>query len=65
MKINKKKVLLFALGLTIILAGVWTYQKFDNFLKIDSCLDNGGSWNYEQQKCEFSSKEQNFKPFKN
>ena len=22
------------------------------FLKIDSCLDGGGGWNYEQRRCE-------------
>ncbi len=24
-----------------------------NFLKIDSCLEKGGSWNYEKCECEF------------
>jgi hypothetical protein len=42
------------LGLLIILTGIWAYPKIDQFFKVDSCLDKGGSWNYETQECEFA-----------
>ncbi len=27
-------------------------------LKVDSCLDNGGKWDYEEKRCLFSESEQ-------
>ena len=29
-----------------------------NFLEIDKCLDGGGKWNYEDNKCEFNESNQ-------
>jgi hypothetical protein len=47
-----KKVLIGTLILVIIiisiLGTIWTRK----FFAIDSCLDSGGSWNYELKKCE-------------
>jgi hypothetical protein len=32
---------------------LWVAHDFNpRFLKIDSCLDSGGKWNYEQNVCE-------------
>jgi hypothetical protein len=32
---------------------IWSWSGFDkNYLRIDSCLDIGGSWNYDQQACQ-------------
>lgn len=52
---NKKRIIILTAGLFIILTGIWAYPKIDQFFKVDSCLDKGGSWNYETQECEFSS----------
>lgn len=46
------------IGLLIILAGIWSYPKIDQFFKVDNCLDKGGSWNYETKGCEFGSPEE-------
>ena len=37
----------FAL-LVIVAAAIW----FRNFLAVDSCLDNGGRWDYERRECD-------------
>ncbi|MHA7128071.1 hypothetical protein [Algoriphagus namhaensis] len=56
MKTNQPRLIILAIGLLIILAGIWAYPKIDQFLKSDSCLDKGGSWNDEKKACEFEPK---------
>lgn len=41
-------ILSFVIVLILILGARWTIH----FLQIDSCLDKGGKWNYDLQKCE-------------
>lgn len=53
-EMNRNRLILLTLGLLIILTGIWTFPKIDQFFKADSCLDKGGSWNYETQECEFA-----------
>lgn len=43
-----KKIYIFILLLVLVLLGVWLKGE----LKIDSCLDLGGLWNYEKRECE-------------
>ena len=44
----KKWILAVILALGVILSVAWIRGQ----IKIDSCLDNGGRWNYEQKVCE-------------
>lgn len=44
----KKGFIIVGVTLVLILGVQWVVQ----FLKIDACLDNGGSRNYELKKCE-------------
>ena len=38
-----------------ICIALWIAHDFHpDFMKIDSCLDSGGHWNYESQECEDS-----------
>jgi hypothetical protein len=44
----KKIYISVALLIVVLLTGIW----FKGQLKIDSCLDLGGRWNYEKKECE-------------
>ena len=44
----KKWIIAVILALGVILSVAWIRGQ----IKIDSCLDNGGRWNYEQKVCE-------------
>ena len=40
-------------GFIIIVSfGAFWFVKYSTFLKVDKCLDSGGSWNYETKECE-------------
>jgi hypothetical protein len=47
---HKKK--LIALAATVVLIAIAIYVRKE--LRIDSCLDNGGRWNYQTSACEKS-----------
>lgn len=48
---NLKKLLLVAIALALgVLLALWLKAE----VKIDSCLDLGGRWNYDAGKCEMS-----------
>lgn len=49
---NKRttKILIIAFLTTIGLT--FGYVKIDKFLKVDSCLDHSGRWNYETNECD-------------
>jgi hypothetical protein len=49
---KQKKYLIYIGIIFLILVGYWGLKNIDKFLKIDSCLDQGGSWNYKLNKCE-------------
>jgi hypothetical protein len=38
----------------LVLIGILILHCSCDFFKIDKCLDQGGSWNYETRECEFS-----------
>ena len=52
--------LLISIPIAVILLITITYYSFlfvihdfsGDFLKIDSCLDDGGRWNYDDRNCE-------------
>lgn len=47
----KKKYYLIAAILFVLVAGfIWLKGE----MKIDSCFDNGGRWDYENKTCEYS-----------
>ena len=50
---NRNRLFILTVGLLIILAGIWAYPMLEKFFKVDGCLDKGGSWNYDTQKCDF------------
>ncbi len=56
---ERKLFYILTAGLLIILTGFWAYPKIDQFLKVDRCLDKGGSWNYESKECALESGEEN------
>ena len=44
---------LIAILIGIHLATLWVLHDYNpDFLKIDSCIDAGGTWNYETRECE-------------
>lgn len=47
MRMRKKIILSIIIVILLISLILW----LKNFLQIDRCLDNGGRWNYEEQKC--------------
>jgi hypothetical protein len=46
-----KKFKILAISIVLIGLTFFAYTKASRFLRIDSCLDNGGSWDYSQEKC--------------
>jgi hypothetical protein len=46
-----KKVIIGSLAIILLFVG---YIKWTNFWEIDKCLDAGGAWNDETNKCEYS-----------
>lgn len=48
---SRKSIILIVL---IIIIGLLIYPKAKRFIEIDICLDKGGSWNYNKEKCEYS-----------
>jgi len=51
---SKRTTKILIIGLLTTTGLTFGYFKVDKFLKIDSCLDQGGRWNYETDECEFS-----------
>jgi hypothetical protein len=49
MKMGKKSAVAICVGL-LVLGAFFFWLK--GCLAIDKCLDNGGRWNYERNKCE-------------
>ncbi len=49
----KQKIIIIALTITtIVLLSIIIIPSISTWIKIDSCLDNGGRWNYECDTCE-------------
>lgn len=54
MNMNKKYLLITVLIIGICLISAIGIKLIYRFFQIDKCLDLGGRWNYEQNKCEGS-----------
>ena len=42
-------------GATLLLFVVWAVTLFIDWARVDDCLDNGGSYNYELDECDFET----------
>jgi len=42
-------------GATILLFMVWAIMLFIDWARVDDCLDKGGSYDYERDKCDFEA----------
>ncbi len=51
----KKALLVAALFLMVAFIAAWPWLKTQ--VAIDTCLDAGGRWNYEQELCEGAAKQ--------
>ncbi len=49
---TKRTTKILIIGLLTVTGLTFGYYKIDKFIKIDSCLDNGGRWNHETNECE-------------
>ena len=52
MKPKYKLLIVCALFVLVLMFIFWVKKE----LKIDSCLDLGGRWNFQAEQCEFSEK---------
>ena len=52
---ERKLVLVFGalFGITVLLFAVWAVVLFVGPTSVDACIDQGGSYDYEQQRCDF------------
>lgn len=50
-----KKTVKFILGLLLLICSIWIFVKAREFIKIDACLDSGGSWDYKKGTCNLVS----------
>ena len=53
-QMNKRKSKRLVVGLVTLGVLFFGYYKLVEFFRVDSCLDRGGSWNYEIGVCEFN-----------
>jgi hypothetical protein len=49
---SRFRLYLLALVLLALLAGIRFYRPLREWLAIDTCLDNGGRWDYVHQVCD-------------
>jgi hypothetical protein len=47
-----KTVAIIAVSVLLIILARLAYPRVTTFFAIDSCLDRGGSWNYQNQNCD-------------
>ena len=47
---KRKSVIWIIVAVALLMVGGYWLRRN---LQIDSCLDNGGRWNYQQSSCEF------------
>lgn len=50
-KIKRQVYLVLLIIMAAIMAG-YAYLKKTNFFEIDACLDRGGPWDYQTEKCD-------------
>jgi hypothetical protein len=54
-----KHIKLFIIVILVTTVIFFGFSRLKRFLEIDSCLDKGGSWNYELKKCEYCCETEN------
>jgi len=54
-QMSKRTTKILIIGLLTTTGLTFGYFKVDKFLKVDSCLDQGGRWNYETENCEYET----------
>ena len=42
-------------GATFLLFAVWAVTLFIDWARVDDCLDQGGSYDYEREACDFAA----------
>lgn len=42
-------------GITLLLFAVWAVILLINWAEVDDCLDRGGSYDYEEGRCDFDT----------
>ena len=52
---KKKRFVILVLVIGIIIALLYSANWTKRFFQIDACLDSGGRWNYEQNKCDYKT----------
>ena len=57
---TRKKFKILVIVLLCIMLTVYGYIKAKYFFEIDSCLDKGGSWNYQKKECELDNNHTQF-----
>lgn len=50
---RSKKLAKLGLALVVVSLAVLVRQHYSEFWRVDSCMDSGGRYNYEQHECEF------------
>jgi len=40
-------------GATLLLLAAWAVILFNDWMRVDDCLDRGGSYDYEREVCDF------------
>ncbi|WP_044616195.1 hypothetical protein [Gynuella sunshinyii] len=50
---RSKKLAKLGLALAAVSLAVLVRQHYSEFWRVDSCMDSGGRYNYEQHECEF------------
>ena len=40
-------------GATLLLLAAWAVILFNDWMRVDECLDRGGSYDYEREICDF------------
>ena len=52
---QRRLILLVAalFGATLLLFAVWAVILFSDWMRVDDCLDRGGSYDYEREICDF------------
>jgi len=48
-----KKLFIAIFGGVFLFLAIFGMLKAKRWLEIDACLDSGGSWNYEKNRCEY------------
>ncbi len=60
---RRKNLLLIFVFLAAVAISLVLYPKWDRFWEIDSCLDQGGSWDHFDEVCRISTNPGDMSPY--